>query len=149
MIHLLLFFGLSRIRFRACGLDQGFPAHLAQSSRWFAPLPARRSQLSRCCAPLASLCFDCFLRFAPSATGGAQLRNPFRQPPSPRFIPPSGSIGALTRCRSHRLFRQPPPRRPFPPLAGTAFRSHWHRFGFGALDLRRPSSEIIIAPVNA
>jgi hypothetical protein len=40
---------------------------LAQSSRRFAGAPSAR--------------FASFLRFASSATGGAQLRNPFRQSP--------------------------------------------------------------------
>jgi hypothetical protein len=42
-----------------------------------------------------------------------------------RYAPPipSGSIGALVRYRSHRLFRQPPPPYPFPPQAEVGLRS--------------------------
>ena len=83
------------------------------------------AQSSRC-----SLCPAC-------RRAGAGERRLFRQPPTPRFIPPSGSIGALTRCRSHRLFRQPPSPLPYPPLAGSGFRSHWRRFGFGARGRRK------------
>ena len=90
--------------FRVCGRDQGFPTHLAQSSRCCVPLATPAAQSSHRFAAARAARFARFLRFALSATGGAQLRNPFRQPPSPRFI------------------------------------RHWRRFGFGALDLREPSS---------
>ncbi len=56
-----------------------------------------------------------------------------RQPPPPRFIPPSGSIVALLTTIRIAPFRQPPPHRPFLPLAGVVFRSHRRRFGYGAL----------------
>ena len=74
----------------------------------------------------------CSLRPACRRAGAGERRS-FRQPPPPRFIPPSGSIVALFRFRSHCSFRQPPPPLPFPPLAGSVLRSHWQRFGFEAL----------------
>ena len=81
---------------------------------------------------------DCLFRKLPTPSllpplGAAGLRNPFRQPPPPRFIPPSGSIVALLTTVRIAPFRQPPPRRPFLPLAGAVFRSHRRSFGYGAL----------------
>ena len=81
------------------------------------------AQSARCCAFACIACFAGLLYLASSATGGARFRSLFRQPPPPRCIPPSDSIGALTRYRSHRLFRQPPPPRCI---------RHRRRFGYGA-----------------
>ena len=98
-------------------------AHCVRIAR-FASLLPRRLNRRAAALPLASL-------VSPFPTPHF-IRHRRRSAPEPRFIPPSGSIGALSRCRSHRLFRQPPPHRPFPPLAGAAFRSHRRRFGSGA-----------------
>ncbi len=54
----------------------------------------------------------------------------FRPLPPPGLLPPLGAAGL------RNPFRQPPPHRLNLPLAGAMFRSHWRRFGFGALDLR-------------
>ena len=55
----------------------------------------------------------------PSGSIGALLTAvriaPFRQPPSPRFIPPSGSIVALLTAVRIAPFRQPPSPRFIPP----------------------------------
>ncbi len=63
--------------------------------------------------------------FPPLAGAGFLHRSHclFRQPPSPRFIPPSGSIVALLTFVRTALFRQPPPPR---------FTRHRRRFGYGA-----------------
>ena len=97
--------------------------HLAQSPRCCALLACPAAQSSHRYATACAARFARFLRLASSATGGAQLRNPFRQPPPLCPFPPSGSIGALTRCRSHRLFRQLPSPRHI---------RHWRGRGYGA-----------------
>ncbi len=72
--------------------------------------------------PLASLCFDRFLRPA-APMGAAGRRNPFRQPPPHRPFPSIWLNRRIAHYRSHCLFRQPPPPR---------FIRHSRRFGFGA-----------------
>jgi hypothetical protein len=69
------------------------PSHLAQSSRCCAPLACPAAQSSHRFAAACAARFARFLRFASSATGGAQLRNPFRQPPPPLPFPPQAGSG--------------------------------------------------------
>ena len=66
--------------------------HLAQSSHCSLPFATPAAQSSHRLAAARAARFARFLRFASSAAGGAQLRNPFRQPRPPLLHPPQAAI---------------------------------------------------------
>ena len=63
-----------------------FASQLAQPSHCSLQFATPAAQSSHRFTTACAACFARFLRFALPTTGGAQLWNPFRQPPPPRFI---------------------------------------------------------------